>query len=373
MNNKFNLNKICICLVVLLLLVLFLNVYLLNSIQKGTNVPEKKVPPLPKIELYALVPDNCPECLDIEAILPELAKSTKANVTKTEVIKQKDAGQLIKEYEIKHLPTILVKGEIENTQLSSVFAKSKDALVAKELPPPYYDVESNSVKGKVTLTLIEPNCKDCANLSFLGRQLSSQAGVFLEDQKTINADSLEAKELIKKYSLKILPTVILSEEISEYVQILPALESIATKESDNNYALREIPPPYYEISSNKVIGFVDALFLESSACKNCLDGETLKDTLSKVLGLKLKNVRKIDSSSTEGRDLIRKYNIEEIPTAIFSEESKAYPSMKQWTDVGSIENDGKYVFRNVEILSNVIGGKTYLINGTETNLTVAEQ
>ncbi|MEK6858272.1 MAG: hypothetical protein AABX39_06820 [Nanoarchaeota archaeon] len=367
--NRFDTNKICICLVVVLLAVLLANVYLLNSIQQGSTPQEKVIPPLPKIEIYALIPDSCSECFDIATVLPQLAQSTKANVTKQEVVNQKDAGLMIKEYGVKTLPTVIIKGEIDNTQLSKVFVRVKDALVAKELPPPYFDLESSSVKGKVKMTLIESDCKECTDISFLGKQLSEQAGVFFEKQENLKKDSSEAKELIKKYSLKSLPAAIFSQEISAYTQILPALESIATKESDGNYVLRNSPPPYYELASNKVVGLVDASFVESSACEKCLAGEELKDILSKILGLKFKNARIVDSSSAEGKDILRKYSIEKIPTAIISEEAKVYPSMKEWAEVGSVEKDGKYVFRELEILGNAVEGKKYVVNGTMTEFS----
>ena len=38
---------------------------------------------------------------------------------------------MIKEYGVKTLPTVIIKGEIDNTQLSKVFVRVKDALVAK--------------------------------------------------------------------------------------------------------------------------------------------------------------------------------------------------------------------------------------------------
>ena len=43
--------------------------------------------------------------------------------------------------------------------------------------------------------------------------------------------------------------------------------------------------------------------------------------------------------------------------------------MKEWAEVGSVEKDGKYVFRELEILGNAVEGKKYVVNGTMTEFS----
>ncbi|MBS3108479.1 hypothetical protein J4409_01275 [Candidatus Woesearchaeota archaeon] len=57
----------------------------------------------------------------------------------------------------------------------------------------------------------------------------------------------EAQDLIQKYSIKLLPTLILSEDIFEYQQASKILEKLGTKESDGSYVLRSLAPPYYKL------------------------------------------------------------------------------------------------------------------------------
>lgn len=369
--EKSNWERICTCLVILLIFVLVANLYFVSTIQKSFAPAKKEQTKIPKIEIYALAQDSCAECFDIKAILPEFEKSTKANVTKSVVLNQNEAKDLIANYEIKRLPAVIVKGDIDALKLPPAFIKTKDALVAGKLPPPYWDLEGNSVKGRVKLTLLQnPSCTDCSNLSLVGEQLQ-QTGVFFTEQRTVEYDSLEGSSLVKKYGIEFLPTIVLSSEIGEY-PVSQALDSIATKESDGSFVMRQIPPPYYDVSLKKVRGLVDSVYLVSSDCKECINSTALKEIMSQTLGIKSKSEKVVDAKSSDGRDLIKKYIIEKIPTVIYSAEAGSYPSMKQWEQIGSIEKDGKYVFRKIELLGNIIRGQKYLLNGTETELAVVK-
>ena len=56
----------------------------------------------------------------------------------------------------------------------------------------------------------------------------------------------------------------------------------------------------------------------------------------------------VDIASDEGKALIKKYSIKSVPTIILSKDADAYPALKQiWQQVGSVEEDGNYVFREV--------------------------
>jgi len=60
-----------------------------------------------------------------------------------------------------------------------------------------------------------------------------------------------------------------------------------------------------------------------------------------------------DISSPQGKDLIAKYNITKAPTLLISPEAKAYDTLTQvWTEVGTVESDGWYVFRATEQMGN---------------------
>ena len=54
----------------------------------------------------------------------------------------------------------------------------------------------------------------------------------------------------------------------------------------------------------------------------------------------------LDVQTSEGRHLLNKYNIELLPTIILSKDASDYLSLKSvWPNVGTIEEDGSYVFR----------------------------
>ena len=60
----------------------------------------------------------------------------------------------------------------------------------------------------------------------------------------------------------------------------------------------------------------------------------------------------VDISSEQGQALREKYNITKVPTMIASEELQYYKTINEiWEKVGTIEDDGTYVFRDLDLVS----------------------
>ena len=74
------------------------------------------------------------------------------------------------------------------------------------------------------------------------------------------------------------------------------------------------------------------------------------------------NTTTYDINSTEGSALIKKYNITEIPTILYSPETSVYPHFAEaWINQSNtVESDGWFVFRAVdkvgEVYQNVSAG-----------------
>jgi len=90
----------------------------------------------------------------------------------------------------------------------------------------------------------------------------------------------EAQDLIQKYSIKLLPTLILSEDIFEYQQASKILEKLGTKESDGSYVLRSLAPPYYNVSSGEIKSRVKLTMLVDKSCTTCYNVSTHKRILT---------------------------------------------------------------------------------------------
>jgi len=147
-----------------------------------------------------------------------------------------------------------------------------------------------------------------------------------------------------------LPSFVLSEDIEEYKEINAQLESTGTKDPDGHYVFREVFAPYYDLKKKKVEGLVKVIYLDDKECTECYNVENHRDILNRF-GIKISSENKIDISDNEADYLIKEYKIELVPALILSKDAGAYTSFKGvWDSVGTVEEDGTYVFRKVEVM-----------------------
>ena len=77
---------------------------------------------------------------------------------------------------------------------------------------------------------------------------------------------------------------------------------------------------------------------------------TQKPILSRF-GMVFSAEKTVDVADKEGKNLIKKYAITNVPTIILSPETKKYHSIaKVWPQVGTIEKDGSFIFRKMETI-----------------------
>jgi hypothetical protein len=63
----------------------------------------------------------------------------------------------------------------------------------------------------------------------------------------------------------------------------------------------------------------------------------------------------VDTGSDEGKQLLDKYDIENVPTIILDGDLEVYDNFKAvWENVGTIEDDGTYVFRTITAMGQGI-------------------
>ncbi|MDO8618388.1 MAG: hypothetical protein Q7R49_00420, partial [Candidatus Daviesbacteria bacterium] len=65
--------------------------------------------------------------------------------------------------------------------------------------------------------------------------------------------------------------------------------------------------------------------------------------------------RSVDISSVEGKSLLARYGITKVPTILISPEADQYANLKNvWKNVGTVETDGWYVFREMQQLRGAV-------------------
>jgi hypothetical protein len=341
-------------LAVLIGVVLIVNAVQILGVQKLLAGPASATPVKPSIKM-TLITADCKECYDLAAVAKQLAASKEYAVDSlTLAMSDPHSKKLMNDYNVSRLPVIIVQGDVDKVQLQGFF-KIGDAL-SLESPAPFYDVKSGSVGGLLSLEEVTADpalCPQCSNLSTLGDQLK-QSGVALTSEKSFSASSEEGKRLINAYSITKLPAVVLSPAAKDYDFIAGQWDQVGDVAPDGSYVLRQVEPPYYDLTSGKVRGLLNLLELTDASCTTCYNASIHKEIFLSNFGAQFSTDRVVDVSSPEGKNLLAQYNLSLVPTIIVTGDPATYPALVAvWPSVGTVEKDGAYVFRKVNLLQGV--------------------
>jgi len=193
------------------------------------------------------------------------------------------------------------------------------------------------------ITLKPSDCEDCFDIDPILDNIK-KSNVKIEEEKSFEYNDEKGKELIKKYNIKKLPSFIVEGEI-EKEEDLKKMWSKMGEVKNGVFIFRKTPPPYQITDTGEVKGRIKLTMLIDKNCDACYDVTGHKKILSK-LGMPVSNNETIEINNSEGKALLRKYNIKMVPTIIISGDMNEYPNFKKiWTQVGTIENDGAYVMK----------------------------
>ena len=160
--------------------------------------------------------------------------------------------------------------------------------------------------------------------------------------------------MIQKYDINKLPTLLFSNDLAEYPDIAGTWAERGSVEPDGMYVLREVGAPYYDFDSGNIKGLVEVTYLVDESCEECYDVAVHKSILGKY-GVKINSEKTVDIASSEGKEILEKYEITQVPTIVLSEGVSVYSQLAQiWASVGSVEEDDSYVFRNVANMGGIV-------------------
>lgn len=346
--NKFtNINTY---LIIALVLVIAIGLYFTLSVPTIKKTEQPAIPAR-QITLTVLGTD-CQDCFNASIAVDFLKQQATLNVTETKELTIEESQELTQTYNITRLPAVIMQGETENLTVPN-FETRQDALVFDQTPPPYYDVQQKRTKGKVTLVhLKDEKCINCFDMSLIIDQLE-QAGVKITSKQTVHTSSEEGKALISQYKIDKVPTLLFNKEALEYEIIQQVWSQVGTEEIDGKLVLRFVNPPYVNTSTGKTEGLVGLTYIVDETCTECFNASVYGEIFTQSFNMQFATEETAEASSTKGKFLIKKYNITSLPTAVLSKEANAYGSLAEsWTQVGTIEKDGAFVFRQVELLKN---------------------
>ncbi len=332
----------------------------LSNIDKNIAAAKEAQRPA-NIKLTKIITPNCTDCFNIEDAVATIKNiSVSIGEEKTYIFDSSEAQFLIKQLGIKKVPTYVLTGEVTKANLEG-FTKSSgkikdNTFVFTKLTPIFIDPETGKEMGKVTATILtDPSCSQCLDPK-LTIEAYKKSGIKVTDQKEITWNSPEGQKLISLYKITKLPTFLLSQEIDLYDNVKSNWSRIGTVEQDKTYVARNLFLPYRDLEKGQILGLIDLVYLTDSTCNDCYKPETVqKNILIQGYGVGLRFERTVDISSGEGQGLVAKYKITKVPTILLSPGADEYVSLKGvWKNIGTVESDGWYVFRQMQPLGNVV-------------------
>jgi thioredoxin-related protein len=346
--KKQKLNSLNTYLIIALVIVVAIGLYFTLSVPVAKKEEAKPVP-VRELQL-AILGTDCEDCFDIKAATDFIKQQANVNVTEIKESTMEESAEMIAKYGVTRLPALLIMGDIENLTIPN-FNQKEDALVFDQVPPPYYDVEAKRIKGKVSIvTLADPACTQCFDISLIVEQLK-QAGIKIVTEQTIDSTSVEGQGLIQKYSIEKIPTIIFNQDALEYEVVKQVWDQVGTEESDGKLVLRFVNPPYINASTGKTEGLVTMSLIYDATCTECFNVSVYKEVFTQSFNMHVEKEEMLDLASTKGKFLIKKYNLTAVPTVVLSKEAGAYPNLAQaWEQVGTSEKDGSFAFRNLALL-----------------------
>lgn len=207
------------------------------------------------------------------------------------------------------------------------------------------EAEEQARPASVEVTLLlDKSCSSCSDLSG-ALEFIKQRNVSITSEQILDWQETQAQELIQKYGIKRIPTLLIGGELDKDKQLKQVMDKTGSI-VDGTFVMTNVLPPYVDISTGAVRGEFEIVYLEDSNCDECYDVGVHQKVLAN-LGLSSGKEKTLRVSDPEGRAMIRQYNITLVPTIVLRGDMEVYPALQQvWQRVGTVEADGSYVFRD---------------------------
>jgi len=235
-----------------------------------------------------------------------------------------------------------------------LYERSTKIAEAKEI------MEEQSMPAVLQLIKMTANsCESCYDIGKATDELKKQ-NVNITKEETISSDSQQGKELISKYNIKKLPTLIVSGEINK-TERLAGYFGQKGEIFGNTFVFTALNPPYLDVLSNQIRGKVEIKHVVDSSCEKCVDLSPISSAL-KEQGAFIEDEEFIEYNSSDGQELINKFEIKDVPAILISEEIDYYTAIRDaLVQTGAKKREGFYAvhstlppYRNLS-LNQIVG------------------
>ena len=221
-------------------------VLLSGRLQAPTPAPAVAPPARPPVRAVVLEDSRCQDCFEIRQYATALVDA---------MALETETGDLA-EWEGRlagRLPAIAFNASIEmyprlvNDWTTVGYTVAFDSgpyagawYVLPTLNPPYIDLATGEVRGRVTVTyLTAGSCAECYDPRDL-RYFINASRIVPYRELSVDEASPDGRAIVEAYNITRVPTILLSPEAAEYPGFLPGWSVVGTVEGDGTLVLRDL-------------------------------------------------------------------------------------------------------------------------------------
>ena len=189
--------------------------------------------------------DKCENCFAGDSIIEMIDSAHNIKYKSTNIpYDDKLSQKYIETYGIKNLPAVVVSGDIASAKVapawSALSGKERNGHIVIENLLPYYDIESNEVKGIVDVVLLkDKTCEDCFDENKY-IDILEEFGIAIGDTTVYDIASTEGSALVQTYTITKVPALILSPDAEGYSDFVSSWKEVGTIEQDGRFVLHEV-------------------------------------------------------------------------------------------------------------------------------------
>jgi len=221
---------------------------------------------LGRVTATLITDSSCSQCQDLKPVLENFKKAgLKIKDFREFAWNSLDGKRLIAQYKITKIPAFIFSPEFDlydaiKAAWSNFGTVEEDkTYVARNIPLPYRDLTKGKIAGLVDLVyLTDSSCADCYKVQDVQKPILTQGyGVALRSERTVDAASAEGKNLISRYAITKIPTILLSPEADQYSNIKDIWQSVGTVAADGWYVFTGLSQlgniTYKDLIENQVV------------------------------------------------------------------------------------------------------------------------
>ncbi len=172
-----------------------------------------------------------------------------------------EAKSLIEKFGLQKIPVTVFSNDLKEyrsiqsiwTQLDAI--EKSDSFAVQSIPP-YRNLSTEKVDGLVTLySLVDGSCSSCYDVSLHKQILASNFGITPSSDTSVDISSQAGKDLISKYNITKVPTIVFSPEASLYTSLADMWSSVGKVASDGWFVFTSVEQmgTYKDLTTGQIV------------------------------------------------------------------------------------------------------------------------